>query len=177
MKFAHFLKVIVVFALLVGVSGHAKAQVNIAVVDVDEILIKSSAAKSVKQEVDTKRKGFIKDVKKEEDALRSAQKSIEEKHADMTQDELKRTIQDFDKKRLEAKKTIDNKKAKLEQSYTAAMNTLTKVIYEVCQEIANERQIDLVITRQNIIVGNSALDITDDVLKRMNKKLPNLSLN
>lgn len=152
------------------------AQTSIAVVDVDQILVSSKAAKSIKQEVDTKRKGFIKSVKKEEDALRAAQKKIEAEHQGLSKEELTVKIQEFDRKRIEAKTSIDKKKNALDQSYSEAMNTLTKVIYEVCQEIANERDIDLIITRQNIIVGNSALDITGDVLDRMNKKLPNLSL-
>ena len=56
------------------------------------------------------------------------------------------------------------------------MNELTKVIYEVCQSIADEQNIDLVITRQNIIVGNMSLDITKEVAEKMNKKLPKVTL-
>lgn len=168
-----FLTFTFVFSII---SFPAYAQVNIAVVDVDQILVSSKAAKSIKQEVDTKRKGFIKSVKQEEDALRAAQKKIQAEHQGLSKEELAKKIQEFDRKRIEAKTAIDKKKSALDQSYSEAMNTLTKVIYEVCQEIANERSIDLVITRQNIIVGSSALDITGDVLDRMNKKLPNLSL-
>ncbi len=77
---------------------------------------------------------------------------------------------------MEAGKGIQSQKSKLDSAYTKAMNKLTKSIYDVCQEIANERKIDLVITRQNIIVGSMSLDITKDVMERMNKGLPKLNL-
>ena len=84
--------------------------------------------------------------------------------------------QEFEAKRLEARKAIQDKKSKLDAAYTEAMNSLTQKIYEVCQKIADEQKIDLVITRQNIIVGSMALDITDAVLKGLDDALPSVEL-
>ena len=157
-------------------TAPAMAQVNIAVVDVDAILAESKAAQSIKKQVNDKRNGFLANVKKEEDKLRTEQKEIEAKRAEMSKEELLKKAQDFEKRRLEARNSIQKKKTDLDKSYSEAMNTLTKVIFEVCQDIADERKIDLIITRQNIIVGSKSLDITAEVMQRMNKKLPNLTL-
>lgn len=165
------------FVCVFLVSIPAYAEINIAVVDVDAILSGSKAAKSIKSQVDKKRKGFLKDVKTAEDKLRKEQKAIEAKRADMSKEELFKKAQEFEKGRMDARKSIQEKKAKLDKAYTESMKSLTKTIFDVCQEIADERGIDLVITRQNIIVGNLSLDITKDVMERMNKKLPKLSLD
>ncbi len=164
------------FVCLFLFSQLAHANVKIAVVDVESILSESSAAKSIKMQVDKKREGFLETVKKEEDKLRLEQKAIEQKRDSLSKEELMKKAQEFEKGRLDARKSIQERKADLDKAYSRSMNMLTKVIFEVCQEIADEREIDLVITRQNIIVGNMSLDITKDVLDLMNKKLPNVVL-
>ena len=169
----------VIFAVIFfsGVSASpAYAETKIAVVDVDVILTSSKAAKSIKKQVDQKRNGFLDNVKKEEDKLRTKQKAIEEKRADMTREELVKKAQEFEERRIAARKKLQDKKAKLDKSYSKAMNKLTDMIDEVCQEIADEQKIDLIITRQNIIIGSKSLDITSEVMSRMNKNLPSLSL-
>ncbi len=168
--------VFVVFLFVLVLPRPAAAELNIAVVDVDSILKNSKAAKSISKQVDEKRKSFIASVKKEEDKLRAEQQAIESKREEMSQDELIKKAQDFDKRRIEARKSIQDKKGSLDKAYSVAMNTLTNTIYEICQAIADEKKIDLVITRQNIIVGNLSLDITKEVLERMDKKLPELKI-
>ena len=136
----------------------------------------SKAAKSIKKQVDEKRNSFLANVKTEEEALRKEQKAIEAKRAEMSKEELVKKAQEFEKRRLDAGSSIKKKKSALDKSYSKAMNALTKAIFDVCQKIADERSIDLIITRQNIIVGSNSLDITAEVLKRMNKQVPTLKL-
>ena len=157
-------------------STAARAQVSIAVVNIESILKESKAAVSVKKQVEKHRKGFLAEVKKAEDKLRADQKAIEKQRAELTKEELLKKAQEFEKQRIEARNSIHARKTKLDKSYTEAMDTLTRSIYEVSQEIADEDGIDLIITRQNIIVGNMSLDITDKVMERMNKKLSKLTL-
>ncbi|MGH1403210.1 MAG: OmpH family outer membrane protein [Alphaproteobacteria bacterium] len=164
---------------LVCTFGHntaAMAQINIAVVDVERVLSEAKASKSIQKQVDKKREAFLSEVKKEEDKLRNEQKAIEAKRNELSKEELIKKAQEFEKRRIDARKKIQANKASLDKAYNEAMNKLTRVIYEASQEIADEDGIDLVITRQNIIVGNMSLDITKKVVTRINKKLPKLNL-
>ncbi len=178
MKF-NFIKIllfVICVSLSFTVASKSYAQINIAVVDIDKILAESKAAKSIQKQVKAKRKEFLKEVKSAEDKLRADQKAIEKQRADLSKEELIKKAQAFEKDRMQATKKIKERKAKLDKAYGQAMNVMTKSIYDVCQEIADEEKIDLVITRQNIIVGSMSLDITEKVMKRLNKKIPNLKL-
>ena len=157
-------------------AATAHAETKIAVVDIDRVLVVSKAAKSIKKQVDEKREAFLKQVKEQEDKLRAEQKKIEEQRADMSKEELMNKAQEFEKRRIEARNTLQKKKAGLDKSYSKAMNRLTETITEVCQQLADEKEIDLIITRQNIIIGSNSLDITPEVMELMDKKLPSLSL-
>ncbi len=167
---------IVAFAFILFSPTAANAELTIAVVDVDYVMSQSSAAKSIKKQVEKKHKTFMDKVKEEEQKLIADQKKIEAERKDISREELIKKAQEFEKKRFEARKSIQEKKSKLDNAYNEAMNKLTKVIYEVCQTIADEKNIDLVITRQNIIVGNMSLDITKEVAEKMNEKLPKVTL-
>lgn len=168
---------LVAFFMISIAPAVAYAELSIAVVDVDYVMSQSSAAKSIKGQVDSKHKVFMDEVKSEEKKLISDQEKIEKERKDLSREDLIKKAQEFEAKRLEARKKIQEKKNKLDTAYNEAMNKLTKVIYDVCQTIADEKKIDLVITRQNIIVGNMSLDITKEVAERMNKKLPQVSLD
>lgn len=174
-----FIAVLCIFTMQTTI---ARAELNIAVVDIDGILSQSKAAKSIQSQVEKKRNGFLETVKKEEEKLRAEQKSIESQSADLTKDDIEKKealikkAQEFEKRRLDARSSLQKRKAELDGAYSEAMNILTKTIFDVCQELATEKSIDLVITRQNIIVGNLSLDITKDVLVLLDKKLPNLTL-
>ncbi len=158
------------------------AEVKIAVVDVEKILATSKAAESIRKQVENKRETFLKQVKTKEDKLRDEQKEMQSEleklpKEERTKENLIKKNQEYEKARIAVINDLDTQKKKLDKAYTEAMNKLTGTIFSVCQEIANERSIDLVITRQNIIVGSMSLDITKDVLDRMNKQLPNLALD
>ena len=168
---------IAILTFTVVPSAFANTSTSIAVVDIDAILSESKAAQSVKKQIASKRDSFVKQVKTEEDKLRQEQKEIEAKRNDLSKEELVKKFQEFEKRRIAARNKIQEQKGQLDQSYGRAMNTLTKVIYEVCQAIADEKEIDLVITKQNIVVGNKSLNITNEVMSRMNSKLPNLTLD
>jgi len=175
--FAVALVLLFVAGLPVGLSARpAHAETKIAVVDVEAILSSSKAAKSIKKQVDEKRKIFLESVKEQEDKLRAEQKEIEKKRADMSKEDLTKTAQNFEKRRIKARNTLQKKKSALDKSYSKAMNKLTETITEACQKIADEQKIDLVITRQNIIIGSKSLDITSDVMAQMDEKLPSLPL-
>lgn len=157
------------------------ANLKIAVVDIEQILAKSKASESIAKQVKSKKESFFNHIKDVEDELRKEKKAIEEQAIklqkdDPKKDEFIKKAEAYEKNKIEARNSIQDKKKSLDQAYTGAMGTLTKVIFDVCQELADERQIDLVITRQNIIVGNMSLDITKDVMDRLNKKLPNIAL-
>ncbi|MFP4098214.1 MAG: OmpH family outer membrane protein [Alphaproteobacteria bacterium] len=168
---------IVIFGVSVTFKAHtACAQTTIAVVDVEAVLSLSKAAESIKNQVDDKRQAFLEDVKNEEEKLREEQKAIEKQRADMSKEELLEKAQNFERRRLAARKKLETKKAALDKSYSIAMTKLTEAVTAVCQDIANETEIDLIITRQNIVIGSKSLDITPEVMSMLDQRLPSLDL-
>ena len=57
-----------------------------------------------------------------------------------------------------------------------AGNTILKNINEIMTEYSKKNSISLVIQKQSIIIGKTELDVTNDILKILNKKITKLEL-
>ena len=66
---------------------------------------------------------------------------------------------------------------KLSELRNKAGNKILKSINEIMTEYSKKNSISLVITKQSIIIGKTELDVTNDILKLLNKKITKLELN
>ena len=152
------------------------AQTSIAVVDIDELQQKAKVANDIREQIEKRRKSFRETVKKEEDALRLSQKRIEEQRKDLTKEEFVTMVENFESEHLKARDSIRQRRSALDNAYNVAMKTITNRIFDICKNIAAQQSIDLVMTRQNIIVNSNSLDITPQVLQELDASLPKLKL-
>ena len=58
-----------------------------------------------------------------------------------------------------------------------AANKLLVAINEILKEYSLKNSISLMIDKKNIVIGKTQLDITNDILELLNKKISNISLN
>ena len=73
-------------------------------------------------------------------------------------------------------KTQGRKRA-LDEAFSKANGQIRAKVYEIVQEIASARKFNLVITKQNVIVGEESIDLTDETMTRLNKELPSIAMD
>jgi Skp family chaperone for outer membrane proteins len=56
------------------------------------------------------------------------------------------------------------------------MGEIHKALLSVAAEIAEELAADLVLSKSALVLVSPSFDITDDALKRLNERLPSVSL-
>ncbi len=166
-------------ALAVVLPGSARAQVSIAVVDIDRLLSETRAAKSIRKQVTAQQEAFDKQMQALEKQLIESLNKLkkEAQNPDSKKEDLEKKKHEFETKRFEAKKTLKRKMNALNKGASEAMNRLSDGIFSVCAQIAKEKKYDLIITRNNVIIGAKSLDITDEVMKRLNKDLPEVKVS
>ncbi len=170
-KFMHFYVLICVFALVFGVSGAAMAQTSVGVVDIQKILAESKAGQSVQKQVHEKREQFQKEFTKVEEEMRNSQKTLAEKQKTLSQEEMLVKRQEFEKKLLETRTLVQKRKGALEGAFTKALRQLEKEVLKIVESIAAEKKYDLVLSNNNVFIGNKSLDISSEVLKQLDAKI------
>ena len=88
---------------------------------------------------------------------------------------------EFDKKvSLHQKnvKTYNDKRnkvfKKINSNRLIMQNKLLKKIDEILLDYVDEKKIDMIIKKESLIISNSSLDITKNILENLNKKYKNI---
>lgn len=177
-----FMRTILVILLccllsLSGVMPARAAESSIAVVDVVRILSQSKAAISVQKQRETLRQEFLDEISKTEQALSREERDLTRTAAQMPQEQYEKRRLAYEEKLVDTRKFAQSRKHALEDASNRAMNHLRDQLYLVVQEIANERGYSLVISNQNVIAGEKSLDITEETLRRLDRRVEDIPLN
>jgi outer membrane protein len=171
MKF--FLYIILVFTI--SISPVISKQ-KIVFVDIDRIVSKSNAGSSIFKQLKTINNKNLIILKKEEKKFKEKEKKLVAQkniisEADFKDniDELKSEIKNYNKKRNEMIEKFN--KSKVENT-----NEFLKLINLILVKYSNENEISLILQKKNLIVGKTELDITDEIIKLVNKDIINFEI-
>lgn len=163
--------------LMLVVTTPAQAEgVSIAVVDMQQILSESAAAKSILEQLKTHRDGMEKEIKGMETSLKGDEQALIKKRDTLKPEEFAKERQTFEKKVLESRTKVQKQRAAADDAFNKAVNELRQNLVSVVSDLASEKSIQLVITKQNVVIGDSGLDITSDVMKRLNAKIKTIKV-
>lgn len=174
-----FSRLMFVFALLFFclVPLAAQAQIKIAVVDVEKILNDSAAGKSIEGQLKSRREAFQKEFSARENNLMNAEKILVENQKTLSAEEFSTKRQEFEKQLLETRNLFQKRRQSLDKGLGNALAELRKNILSVTAEIADEKNYQVVLSRDSVVIVEKEMDITGEVLKRMDSKIKTIPLN
>ncbi len=149
----------------------------IAVIDVQKVMQESNASKSITKSFEALRDTYQKEISGLEDKLRKGEDELRKQQTVLSPDALANKRRDFEKQVADVQKTVQTRKRVLETTLNDAMAVVHKTMVEVVADVARERGANLVLARQQFVLVDTQLDVTDTVMDRVNKKLPQVALN
>ena len=177
-KFSNALFV-AVFLFMATVAVPAAAQqsaVVVGVVDTDKVDRESKAGKSIRNQFEKLKKKFEDDVKAQLKSFDEQRKKLAGQQASMPPEEFENKKNELNKKGAEIEKSLAEKQRKLEVDTGKARGKIFDAMAGVVQEIAKEKGMTLIVTRSAALVYDSNYEITAEVLKRLDAKLPSLKV-
>ena len=173
------LKILLSFVLILYfcVNSNSVFANKIVYINMDKIMQISKAGKEAISKINDQKKKDVskfqkieKDLKSKEEELISKKNVISAEEFNKKLDSLSKEINNYRKLRQEA---IDlSTKSRLNASAD-----FSEKIKPILAEYAKENNIDMIIQKKNIIMGKTDLDITDDILKIVDKKINKLKIN
>jgi len=148
----------------------------IAIVDVQQLLQDSLAARSVQQQLESQRSKFQSEIADEEADLRKAEKKLTKMRGTAQTDAYAEEEQKLRQRFLTVERQVQSRRKALDQAFTESMNAVRKGIVDIVSAVAKERGVNLAIVKQQVIWNDQTIDITDEVLARLNKELPKLEV-
>lgn len=155
---------------------HAMAETKFGVLNFQSLMADSKAAKSIQDQLEAKRKSFQDEFSKHERELVEKEKALVDKRAEMTPEEFNKSRQDFESEVLETRKLVQKRQRALEMAAQKAVSELRVEVTRITAEIAKEKGYDMVLSRQNVVLAQEEMDITNDVLKALDKQVKEVKL-
>ncbi len=152
----------------------AAAQVNMAVVDPQFLVQNSEVGKSIRAQMEKLRANDERALKATQDNLTKLEQTLTQQRATLAADEYQKRVQEIRQKAAELQRDAQERENKLEVAYRNAGLKVENAIGQIVDEINKERNFALAIRRFAVAGTTSVPDITQDVLKRLNQRMPSV---
>ncbi len=155
------------FALF-GINANAGGS---GILDVEKVVKESSAMRDIQAKVSKKQDEYQKEVTKKQDELEAEQKRIEGKRNVLSKEAFEKESKSFEKKVDDLKTFVDKKQNSLKKASLDSMSKVNDKIKDIIADISKEKELDIIIPAAQTLYYKDDLDISDEVLKRLNKKI------
>ena len=170
-------KILIKILLLLFISVPGYSSEKIVYLDVEMIMQKSIAGKSIIDQLKKKREISIsKFQKKEKDIIDKEKKLIAQKNVLSKEEfeskiiELRKDISNYQKERNKTSNEIARSRVK-------ASTKLIKKLTPILEEYSKKNSIKIIVQKKNIVMGKKEYDITKDILELINQKVKNIKLD
>lgn len=155
-------------------KGNPPPQVVIGVISVPEVMRQSVAAQQAEKMLVARRDSLQQDVQKEQKAWRAEQQQIQAKAKNMTSEQIQARVHQLQERVLKAQKDFRNRSRIIQEAAQVAFNQIERELVQLIQTVAASRNMNLVLHREQVALSVNELDITNDVVKELNKNLPSV---
>lgn len=144
--------------------------------DVDAVMRTSSAMQNVNTQAERQRNALQADATRQEGELRKAEEDLSNQRNVLSADAFTQRRRDFENRVGTVQQQLQTRRRNLEQNYSDTAARVQQALTESVIEVMNEQEYQMVIPNTFIFVARSALDISGEVARRLNRRMPTASM-
>ena len=148
----------------------------IGIIDVQRILRQSAAYKSIRPQMQKLKKDFKEKFRTAEGKLRTANKDLQQDRAILSPEAFAQRQREFRKSVNTLQRSMQGVNRLLEQALSNGVGKIQIQSRDITKEIAEEMNLDLVLSNAAVTFAKQQLDLTDEVLSRLNKRIPSIKI-
>ena len=141
------------------------------------ILNQSDAGKKAQTSLKNKLENGIKDLKNKEKQILEEEKKLIQQKKIISSDEYKKKISSLRKKVTSLQKERNTLLQTVAKQRSKAKNELLKNLNPIVKDYMSEKNIKMVLDKKVVLLADDTLDITNDIMAILNKKLKSINLN
>jgi Skp family chaperone for outer membrane proteins len=150
--------------------------VSVAVVDAQLIMRQSDAAKMIREQVEARRKIYEKEYQQREAEVREAEMALPQQRAILANDVFQARLREHQEKVASLQRDGQSMKRQLDQAFGRANGKVREAMIDIVAEVAKEANVGLVLFKNQIFLGDRKIDLTEEVMVRLNKRLPKVEV-
>lgn len=155
---------------------NARAQgTKVGIIDVQSVLRSSVAARSIRPQMESLKADYQKRFKQSEADLLKAKKDLERERTILPEGFAERR-KEFERRVNDTQRQVQAVNRMLDRALANAMRQVHKTLRLITKELAREQSLQLVVPKRVLIYYENKFDITQEVSRRLNKRLPNVKV-
>ncbi len=167
-----------------AVAGVAAAQdaqpARVAILEIHKVLRESLVAADIREQVTRQEKVYQGELAGEEQEVRAASEELARQRAILSSDAFAQKQKQLNSRIVALQRGVASRKRELDRVRIAAFKEVEKSLSAIIAEIAKERSLNLILsrvtTRSVVLYADDALNITAEVVKRLDQRLPSVKV-
>ena len=150
---------------------------SIGVIDINKILSDSDAAISAAEDIEKIALEIESEIKSSDEDIIKEQNSLIESQSIMAPEAFESKRIEYEKKVQKYNNERQSKLIKIDELIAISRNDILNAIKPILEEISNEKGITIILEKTSIMLNAEKMDITNEVLKKLNKSLPSINVS
>ncbi len=169
-------KFIFIFIFFLSISFNSYAA-SPYFLDFKYVLNNSAAGKKAQTFLKSKLDKGIKSIQEKEKNLLSEEKKLIEQKKILSSEDYKNKVNELRSKVSSLQKERNSLLNSVAKQRAKAKNELLKTLNPIIKEYMKENNIRMVLHKKSLLLADENLEITDQIIKRLDKKLKSIKLN
>ena len=168
--------IIAAIAFVMGLSAPVNAAEDVLIVNLQYVVSQSKSGVSLRKQSEALNKEVIDlrdDVSKD---LQAKGQKLEEEKTLLAPEVFQERINALQTEAESKQQELQTKVQKIQEAIQRASASIDSVMSPILTEIVNEKGAKNLLDRQEILFGDPNLDISAEVVKRLNKRLPDIKV-
>ena len=150
---------------------------SIGVIDINKILAEANAAVEAAEEIEKIAIEIENEIKASDEEIIKEQNLLIESQSIMAPEAFEAKRIEYESKIQTYNSERQSKLMKIDELIAISRNDILNAIKPILEEISNEKGITIILEKTSIMLNAEKMDITNEVLKKLNKSLPNIKVS
>ena len=154
----------------------AFAENKISFIDVNLIFTSSNAGKKINNQIKIKRDKINKEFLNYKKIIEDEEKKLSNQKNVLSSEELRKKALDLEKKAKEYNIIISKKNNELQEYKDKVTREFYINLTKIMQDYALSNSVEMILKKEDILIGKNNLDITKEILSLFNKKVKDIKI-
>ena len=145
-----------------------------AIIDIQKVLRESVAVKALSKRIDDKKTAYQAELREQERVLREEDQELSRQRTILSAEAYAKKRGELEQKVATLQREVQERKRGLDKEFGRGMAKVQNVLATVAKEIAEERGLDLILSKASVVLVKSKFEVTEEAVQRLNARLPEL---
>ena len=149
---------------------------RIGLIDLEGVLRASKGTAKVRELLDKQRLLFQQEFSEREAGLQQRERELTSQRELLSEDAFAEKLAQFEADVATIQKEIQYRREAIDLAFQEAQSKLRRIALEIVTEVAGEKRLDLVLIKDSVLIFRPTLNISDEVLQRLDERTKNARL-